>query len=94
MDNPMADWLISYQSRLDEPPQVIRLFRTDAKMLTVPVLVRFPARDQNAPLSLCFQQRCQRVSHATAVGKDQPASSARDGVAISRPPFESLRTNG
>jgi hypothetical protein len=76
MDNPAASWLVRSQSRLEQPAEVFRLIRTDAKVRTVHVLVGFPARDQNAPLSPRFQQRRQRVADATAVGKDQPAFPA------------------
>ena len=45
-------------------------------MLAVRLLVRFPASDQNAPFAPGFQQRGQRISDATTVGKDQPACPA------------------
>jgi hypothetical protein len=53
MDNPTADGLIGYQSHLEELSDVFRSFWTEAKILTVRVLVRFPVRDQNASFSLC-----------------------------------------
>src|SRR5450759_5034038 len=45
-------------------------------MLAVRLLVRFSARNQNTPFSPGFQKRGQRISDATAVGKDQPACPA------------------
>ena len=76
MDNSTTARLIRCQSRLEEPADVFRSFGTDAIMLAVRLLVRFPASDQNAPFAPGFQQRGQRISDATAVGKDQPACPA------------------
>src|ERR1019366_2782523 len=64
MDNSTTAGLIWYQSRLEEPADVLRSFGADAIMLAVRLLVRFPGRDQDAPFAPGFQQGGQRITDA------------------------------
>src|ERR1700722_4314636 len=77
MDNPAAMRMARWQCCLEKLPEVLPPFGMDTKMRIVRMLVVFPASDQNAPLSLRLEHRRQGLAHATLVGKDQPASSAR-----------------
>src|SRR5579864_980093 len=70
MDDATTARLIGWQRLLEEPADVFRSFRTDAIMLAVRLLVRFPARNQDAALALGCQQRGQRIADAATVGKN------------------------
>jgi hypothetical protein len=76
MDNSATARHFGYEGRLEEPADIFRSFGTDAIMLAVRLRVRFAVSDQNAPFAPGFQQRGQRLSDATTIGKDQPACLA------------------
>jgi hypothetical protein len=76
MDNRPADWLIGPQHRIEELSHVLRSFGIDAKLLGVRAFIRFAARDNDDPVSLCLDQRRKLFSDADPVGKDKPIGRA------------------